>query len=167
MVGGRCSGFLAREALQLAFMACCSALGRALLTLVLLASWMVTTSHCALAAAATAIAAAQNTIEQTPDSDGCPMHAAKAAKSVPQKKKGCADLPCCKNLPAAKPVAKISVCKPPFFPVTTHTIDVVNQCAFYHAMQPVLLLDTGPPAPNSFIEFVLQRSIPAHAPPAV
>jgi hypothetical protein len=142
----------------------CSALARALITIVLLASWNITTTHCAFAAATTRATASVSPATH----DECPMHSSKApAKPAPQKKKGCADLPCCKNLPAAKPLAGISVCKPPVVLAAVHHIAGVEQLASSHARQPALLLDTGPPAPDNFVEVVLQRSIPAHAPPAV
>ena len=143
-----------------------TAINRALLTVVLVASWTVTTSHCALAAATSAIATAKTVTGPGAPADACPMHAATpAGKPVPEKKKGCSDLPCCKNLPAAKPMVGISVCKPPFVFAAMHPVGTAEQFAFRHARQPVLLLDTGPPAPDHFVGLVLQRSIPAHAPP--
>src|SRR4051812_45263694 len=82
---------------------------RASLTAILAVSWNVTTTHCALAAAATAMPR----VEQ-PQTDECPMHAASKQAPSPAKKKNCGDVPCCKNLPAAKPSATMPWGKPSF-----------------------------------------------------
>jgi len=125
-----------------------------------LLSWGLTTTHCAFAAVTTALTEASS---PTDDQDTCPMHAAQKP-AQPKKKSGCNDLPCCKNLPASKPAPAACVFKPN---ISLGNIDYLSANVSFliaeHA-QPPLPLETGPPVSN-FIEIVLQRSIPAHAPP--
>ena len=144
-----------------------SAICRALITVVMITSWSVTTTHCAFAAAATAISA-----QTTPPAnvqDECPMHAAKRAQAPqPEKKGGCHDVLCCKNLPAAKANTCAFVAKS--LTSSQRTVDWPNQ---YKPLRPIRstvlsrFLDTGPPGIDQFTELVLQRSIPAHAPPTL
>src|SRR3954468_4017782 len=122
---------------------------RALLTFMLLASWTVTTSHCALAAATTAISTAVVADDEN-FSDQCPMHSAKTAKhGTPEKKKGCADLPCCKNLPAAKPLPGTSASKAPIVLLTLHCARSCEQLELSRPAELPIALDTGPPEPNN------------------
>ena len=140
-------------------------INRALLTAALLLSWTVTTSHCALAAATTAISTAVTANEESA-SDECPMHSSKSAKEhAPERKKGCTDLPCCKNLPAAKPLAGISACKPPMVLVALHCLGRSEQLDLSRPVRLTAVFGTGPPRPGNFLDVVLRRSIPAHAPP--
>src|SRR5215472_11927932 len=71
-----------------------AALCRALVTVILLASWNVATTHCAFAAAAQP---APLPAPVDSDADACPMHASKPATKQPQQPKnnGCGELPCC------------------------------------------------------------------------
>src|SRR5689334_25131062 len=86
-----------------------AALARALVTIALLASWNITTTHCAFAAAVNPATPAAG----HPDADECPMHAAKKSPPPPQRKKGCADLPCCKTLPATIAAKALTAAKSP------------------------------------------------------
>src|ERR1041384_5608448 len=81
---------------------------RAILTLLVSVSWLLTSTHCVFAAVAE-----PPSPQAKQDVQGCPMHAKPAPQPPNQKKNnGCAELPCCKNLPAAKPNASTSVAKP-------------------------------------------------------
>jgi len=137
-------------------------IGRTLLTVIVAFSWNVTTTHCAFAAAtAPPMAPAAGA-----EAEDCPMHPPKQTTPEPQKKKGCADLLCCKNLPAAKPVIphfalKLATVALPVDYLSGDSLPL--NVELVHAVRPEL--DTGPPAGSSLIEIVLQRSIPAHAPP--
>jgi len=136
-------------------------INRALLTLLLVMSWLVTTSHCSLAAATSAPATSA-----AEEAGECPMHSSKSAQQpAPTKKNGCADLFCCKNLPAAKPLPGVFVSKPPIISVFVDRSNHHDQLDLKFPIKQAPVLDTGPPSPDNFIELVLQRSIPAHAPP--
>src|SRR4051812_17082531 len=141
-----------------------AAIPQVVLTTLLFASWNVATTHCALSAAiapASAPATAANT-----DPDECPMHAAsKKAAPAPAKKKGCDDLPCCKTLPAAAAKTVIAS-KAPTVGAFINYISTDSEWSDRRlfAIESVAL-DTGPPEPSALIKIVLQRSIPAHAPP--
>ena len=138
-------------------------IARVLLTTVLLSSWNLATTHCAFAAAVTA-----PKLQAHEDAaDGCPMHASKKPAPDPQKKNGCPDVPCCKNLSATPAAKVVAVGKSPECgaKINYRLTDVfVGQQA---TSKRVDALDTGPPAPNKFTEVIFKRSIPAHAPPAV
>ena len=137
---------------------------RAFLTLLLLASWNLATSDCAFTAATTATSEKMALAQET---DECPMHASKAApQQSPQKKKGCSELPCCKNLPATAAAASFA-CKPTISFNNWNFSDANVYIPIKLVLRPKLcpILDTGPPGHDSFTELVLQRSIPAHAPP--
>ena len=115
-------------------------------------SWIAVSNHCAFAAVATEIDTAQT---------DCPFH----SKPAKQKKQS-SQVQCCKVLRAV---------------VFAKTKDWTrNDAKFCNANFPAqagvfvvcssrvvapLLLDTGPPGAFSFAELVLQRSLPAHAPP--
>ena len=155
------AGFVAHNALPFEFMMRCGALARALVTTVLLASWNLATTHCAFSAAITP--ASPQVQEKV--ADECPMHASKTPAPESQKKNGCPDVPCCKTLPAtlaAKVIAKSPEC------VAKISYQSRDVCFRLQATSKrVDALDTGPPAPNKITEVIFQRSIPAHAPPAV
>ena len=140
-------------------MAHCAALARGLITIVLLASWNLATTHCAFAAAVTAPG-----LQAHEDAaDECPMHASKKPAPDPQKKDGCPDVPCCKTLPAttaAKVIAKSPEC---VAKISYRSSDV--SFGLQATSRRIDALDTGPPPPNKFTEVIFQRSIPAHAPP--
>lgn len=82
-----------------------------------------------------------------------------------QKKNGCADLFCCKNLPAAKPLPGLFVSKPPINLVFVDWLSHRHQLELRFPPKPMRVLETGPPVQDNFTELVLQRSIPAHGPP--
>jgi hypothetical protein len=135
---------------------------RAPLTALLLVSWTLATSHCALAAAAAnAIAPA---IEKA--ADECPMHAAAKQAPQPEKKNRCADLPCCKNLFASVPAMAKALSKPMCCDIANDDL-VVRVVLLEKGVSRKLLpiVGTGPPGANNFTESVLQQSILAHAPP--
>ena len=138
---------------------------RVLITVMVMLSWMVTTTHCALAAASAAIMA-QTSVAET-QSDDCPMHAAKHSPSEqPEKKSGCPDLPCCKNLPAAKPANSQWMSKPMvWLQVTDYLPAALDFLSEDNKSIVRLQLDTGPPGSDAFLELVLQRSTPANGPP--
>lgn len=122
-----------------------------------MAAWFVASNHCVLAT--TTVPSKANVGTQ------CPMHAQKQHAPQHQKGNGCGDLPCCKNLQATTLTTAKAIAKPvwlgalqPFFP---HVIDAAE----VQARQMSVILDTGPPGENSFVQSVLQRSILAHAPP--
>jgi hypothetical protein len=154
------AGVIARKQLSLPSMARHGAISRSLLTAVLFASWNVATTHCAF------IAATNLSVSSTSkhESNECPMHSKTNGESQPGKKNGCAELPCCKNLLASKPVNAPFSCKWVTSPLT---LDYVSSNASHlEVNRPTQLgsnLDTGPP--DYFVELVLQQSIPAHAPP--
>src|SRR5436305_1134854 len=87
-------------------------LGRASLSLCITVSWLLTSTHCVFAALADPPAVVS---QPQQDVQECPMHA--RSKPAPQRNKtknGCTELPCCKNLPAAKPNGSTSAIKPVF-----------------------------------------------------
>ena len=156
-------GFLARQALPSHFMTWHATLARGLVTIVLLASWNITTTHCAFAAA---ITPATPAVEQ-PDADECPMHPTKKPAPEPQKKNDCPGLPCCKMLPAT-PAAKVVVVgksQENVAPVD-YISDGPAQLDLQCLRDRPAAVDTGPPRPNKLTEVIFQRSAPAHAPPA-
>jgi hypothetical protein len=141
-----------------------TAFARGLLTMVLLASWNVTTTHCALAAA---ITPASPPVKEDA-ADKCPMHASKKPAPEPRKKKGCADLPCCKTLPATPAAKLVAVARSAENVARVDYIhDGPDQLELQCLRKPLPALDTGPPRPNKFTEVIFQRSIPAHAPPGL
>jgi hypothetical protein len=122
--------------------------------LLTITAWIFLSNHCALALSGTVV-------DSDSETGGCPMH------SAPANEKPAANIPCCKDLRAVTAQATKSVAA------------VVRQLAGAHdyvaavfvvplrvVHQPVFL-DTGPPRALSFAESILQRSLLAHAPPAV
>jgi hypothetical protein len=138
-----------------------SLIWRALLSGVIALSWNIATTHCAFTAATKPVTPAGD--EQT---DECPMHQAKKTAPEPEKKNGCPDAPCCKNLPAAKPIIPAFGSKAAVVvEIVDYISTVPHRLSPYCPVRQLPALDTGPPLPNSFTELVLQRSIPAHGPP--
>ena len=126
---------------------------RSLIAAITICSWIAVCNHCAFAAVAMEIDKARN---------GCPFH----SKPAKQKEQS-SQVQCCKILRAvnfaktkgwSRNQAKFCDAK---FPV--------EAAAFFasspRAVEP-LLLDTGPPGAFSFAELILQRSLPANAPPS-
>jgi len=87
--------------------------------------------------------------------------------SAPAKEKPATNLLCCKDLRAvAAPAVKNMTAS------ASQVIGVEDYAVAMFLTPPrltmgLLLLDTGPPPSRSFAESILQRSLLAHAPPAV
>jgi hypothetical protein len=117
-------------------------------------AWVLLSNHCALGRSGTVV-------DSNSESGGCPMH------SGPAKKKPTVYLPCCKELRAvATHAAKSVVAR------ATQLVGAQDYVAGILIAPPrvtlqLVSLDTGPPRSLSFAESVLQRSVLAHAPPAV
>jgi hypothetical protein len=120
--------------------------------LLTITAWILLSNHCALGLSCAVVDS---------DSGGCPMH------SAPAKEKPTAYLPCCKELRAITSHAAKSVAA-----VATQLVGAQDYVAEIVLVPPRVVfqpvsLDTGPPRSLSFAESVLQRSVLAHAPPAV
>jgi hypothetical protein len=128
--------------------------GRSMTVAVTICSWLAISNHCAFGAIAAPADETQS---------ACPFH------SDPDKKKEQPPpLQCCKVLRAvalvvtkswARDDAKFSDINLPF-----------ERCALVahsHVTPAPLFLDTGPPKARTFAELILQRSLLAHAPPAL
>ena len=136
--------------------------GQSLAVAALICSWLALSNHCAAGALA-ARGTGQPASDRRQDADAteCPFHS-KPAKQKEQP----SQLQCCKILRAvvfakakswARDDGKFS------------DVDLrVEKCALVaHSLTAPapLLLDTGPPRAGTFAELILQRSLPAHAPP--
>jgi len=124
------------------------------MVLLTIAAWLLISNHCVLGLGDT-------TADPDSKSDGCPMH------SAPAKEKPPANLPCCKDLHA---VATLGVKN--IVAVPSQLLGLRDWVPAVFVVPPrltaqVLVLETGPPRSLSFAESILQRSILAHAPPAV
>jgi hypothetical protein len=127
----------------------------AAIALVAVGSWLVASNHCTLT-----VAASEEKVAQSE----CPFH---SHPSKPAKQNDSSDQPCCKILRAVttSPAKKLA-------PTVVDRADVDLDGARLIVSLPAkisfgpVVLDTGPPGPNSFAELVLQRSILAHAPPS-
>lgn len=126
-------------------------------TVVIIATWLLASNHCAIGLMQGARAAAEHvTCCNSPKTPSAP------AKQAPAQE-------CCKALQGMVPAsAKIAV-----EPAATDFLLAVLVCwrealAPQDGMEARLLFETGPPleAPT-FTQLVLQRSLPALAPPAV
>src|SRR5438105_14374759 len=130
-------------------------LARGLVTMILVASWNITTTHCAFAAAVTPGSPA---VEQQA-ADECPMHATKKPAPEPQKKKGCPDLPCCKMLPARVAAKVVGIGK---WPENLARVDYICRTPYrlelLSVRKQLSALDTGPPRPNKVTEAIFQRT---------
>jgi hypothetical protein len=124
-------------------------------TAIALSAWLGVSNHCALGAAAPDKASAAL--------DCCPFHSHPAK---PQPSKQSDAQPCCKILRAIPP-AGVESCTP----AVVHLADVHPGFAGDFAFSPSKIsagpntFDTGPPGVFSFAELILQRSMPALAPP--
>ena len=130
------------------------AVTRCAVVLIAICSWFAISNHCAFAAVVT-----KTDLVQTE----CPFHSKPA-----QQKQEPSQLQCCKILRAvvfaqtkswARDDAKfldVDLCVEEFVLV-----------ALLPNVQASWSLDTGPPGVRSFAELILQRSLLAHAPPAV
>ncbi len=126
---------------------------RWLVVLTSLAAWFAASNHCAVSAALTI-------------NPSCPAHAQEHDHSPQPQDNGCDDLECCKNLQATTAVSAGPVTKPVWIaawqPFVAPLITII-EAPF---RQPFPVRDNGPPG-NSFSVLVLQRSLLAHAPPAL
>ncbi len=86
---------------------------------------------------------------------------------APSKKSRDGEMPCCKMLRAtiASEAKIVEVASKNFVPIQNWIVAELISTA--ETLLPPLELDTGPPFAGSFAESVLQRSILAHAPPAL
>src|SRR4051794_24507328 len=111
--------------------------------------------HCALAAALT------HPRSSEPVQESCPGHA------QPEKKQSQSELPCCKTLVAAPAPAKISASYDATAFAVLPYLSAIVALLVWQPDAPSAELDTGPPDTRTFAESVLQRSLPAHAPPCL
>jgi len=117
-------------------------------------SWIAISNHCAFAAMATKDDSAQA---------ACPFH----SKPAKQKEQS-SQVQCCKILRAVAPtIAKSWMRSDSVFSDFHFTFEDCRLLAHFRDALAPLLLDTGPPGAHSFAELILQRSLLAHAPPAV
>jgi hypothetical protein len=128
---------------------------RGAIVVVAICSWFAISNHCAFAALATKTDAAV---------PGCPFH----SKPAKQEKQS-TGAQCCKILRAVASV-----------PAKSWARDdtKLSDASGYRDERPLIIaysqttllslsLDTGPPGVRSFAELILQRSLLAHAPPAL
>jgi hypothetical protein len=131
---------------------------------VAICSWIAISNHCAFAAIATRVTGFQPGSYHRQDADAteCPFH------SKPDKsKEPPAGTQCCKLLRA---IVFESATNSPHNDGKLSNVDFPIEEFILHSEQhhvAPLLLDTGPPGACSFAELILQRSLLAHAPPAV
>lgn len=130
---------------------------RASIVLLAVLAWLAVSNHCALGSFEGSAG-----MIVTPSCHG--MHDSHA----PAKQKQQGDVECCKVLRATLPsLAKNLLAQP----ASTFAIQTWFVAFVWVSEQPRLIrlleLDTGPPESASFAETVLQRSLPAHAPPAL
>jgi hypothetical protein len=129
-------------------------LGRFLLVMLTMVAWFSISNHCALGAIIA--------IETKASTTAMHCHGGQPAPS----KSGDEQTPCCKVLKAVT-IAKVDI--------GANTVDFVLKeypaaglvAEISQAQTQTRGLDTGPPGALSFSESVLQRSILAHAPPAL
>jgi hypothetical protein len=124
---------------------------RGVLVAVAICSWFAISNHCAFAA----LAAKTDT-----ESHGCPFH------SKP-KEKPSGGAQCCKILRAVTPVATKSWARDDAKLTGADSYNSEDTLVIASSQMTLvpLSLDTGPPGVRSFAELILQRSLPAHAPP--
>ncbi len=126
-------------------------------SLIAVSAWLAASNHCAIGATAS------SQVAKAPAHAGCPGHGA------PKKDGKSNEMECCQSFPPAAADAGKTV-------VSYDSHNFALQLYFVTALlapedsdrdlRP-LELDTGPPRAPWFVESVLQRSIPAHAPPSV
>jgi hypothetical protein len=124
-----------------------------IVVLVSMGAWLLLSNHCVLALDDSAMSGSETV--------GCPMH------STPAKEKPAANIPCCKDLRAVAAQAVKNIAT-----AASELVGVRDYLAGFFIAPPrvtrqLLALETGPPRWLSFAESILQRSILAHAPPAL
>jgi len=130
---------------------------RAPIVLLAVLAWLAVSNHCALAAldGSTAMIAAPS------------CHGTQDGRA-PTKQKQEGDVECCKVLRATLPGLAKNLAPPiaSAFVIPAYFITLFSASEQRPPLRP-LESDTGPPASISFAETVLQRSLLAHAPPAL
>lgn len=130
---------------------------RLAVSLIAISAWLAASNHCAIGATV------MSKVAKAATHAGCPGH------SAPKKEGKSGEMECCQSFPPAAAEAGKTV-------VSYDSNNFALQLYFVTALlAPVdsdrdlrpLELDTGPPRAPWFVESVLQRSIPAHAPPSV
>ena len=127
---------------------------RCAVVLLAICSWFAISNHCAFAAVGTKTDSVQTE---------CPFH----SKPAKQKQEP-SQLQCCKILRAVVSAQTKSWARDDAksFDVDLR-VEEVTLVALLPDAQASWSLDTGPPRARSFAELILQRSLFAHAPPAV
>jgi len=127
---------------------------RCLIVAITICSWIALSNHCAFAAVATNTHSAQT---------DCPFH----SKPAKQKEQS-SQVQCCKVLRA------VAFAKANCWARDDAKFSDVDVCCAARALitspqatLAPLFLNTGPPGAHSFAELILQRSLPAHAPPVL
>jgi hypothetical protein len=126
-------------------------------SLIAVSAWLAASNHCAIGATV------PTQLAKAPTHPGCPGH------SAPKKDGKSSEMECCQSFPPAAADAGKTV-------VSYDSHNFALRLYFVTALlapqgpdrdlRP-LELDTGPPRAPWFVASVLQRSIPAHAPPYV
>ncbi len=129
---------------------------RATVSLVAVAAWFHASNHCAIGG-------------MLPKPAPSLEHASCHAREVPAENDeggDCADLSCCKSLsvPALTLAKSIVGDNLAFYTEKDYLGNATSFLPTEHDA-PIAELATGPPESDSFAEAVLQRSLPAHAPP--
>lgn len=126
------------------------------IVLVTVAAWLSISNHCVIG----------GLIETKSQSPMRRMHC-HGNQPAPSKESNQEQMPCCKVLRATigNTSKLVQVADKDFVPIRSWHVDEVifaDEAALHLVSQE---LDTGPPFVDSFAESVLQRSLPAHAPP--
>ena len=138
---------------------------RYMVVAVVICSWFAISNHCAFAALAACGSGCQPASLHRQDADAtqCPFHS-KPAKQKPEP----SQLQCCKILRAVVFAQTKSWARDDAqYSDVGFRVEEFAHLAFSRNTQRSSSLDTGPPGAHSFAELILQRSLLAHAPPAV
>jgi hypothetical protein len=143
---GRSKNMLSRSAMTM--------MRRWATVLLTITAWFLLSNHCALGLS-------NRVVSSDTETGGCPMH------SAPGKETPAANIPCCKDLRAVTIHATKNVAT-----VARQLVGTQDYVAAVFIVPPRVILQplslsAGPPGALSFAESVLQRSVLAHAPPAV
>jgi hypothetical protein len=130
---------------------------RALTSLLAAFAWLVLSNHCALS-----LIIFENQPVSTQAADGCCAHRPPLQPQSPHND----NLPCCKKSPALMAISIQSLSRQ-ICSLGSVAISSLPEARSELAIESRLLLDTGPPRHDLFVQMVLQRSLPAHAPPSL
>lgn len=131
----------------------------ATLSLVALAAWLLASNHCALAGV-------MPVAKQVVVSSHC--HSSPEAPAPDEKERECDGSKCCNSLAAPSlAFAKYVVSYDTSLFVANDGPAFEQRVLGLDHEPAIAEIDTGPPRGHSFAESVLQRSILAHAPPAL